>query len=450
MSRRSWDRRDGRLAVGLSLVLLASQSLAEGAGAESLVELSADAKLKAVVEAAWTTGPDLTERITFLQVEAADNRSSKGAGTPYLEYQQEGIGPSFENRPNAQQNLRLGTPFNLPWQITKASRLEKGLQTWQTNAAQAARLRVASFVAGAWLRLAGVEERIVVEETRLERMDRAVSLQSARFELGEVAGMDVMQLELQRAGDLSTLRVLQSERRALQARIFQLAGKEAPLPAPGDLQSLTERAPSLGSQAEKNDVEATVERGIVFRSLGNHAEKERLLSELVGSTTWGRPEIQVEWEHIPTIAHQPGFDAFGFRIAIPLPLGEQGGERAAAARAQAEAAAAGLERARRELISRAEAASAAAQFAPLRLEETEPFLERLPKTEFSLSEQFRLGAITYLVYIDGLARLDELRLQRIDAYETYLQARLELEAILGDPIFIPPLPDDSAIAQEVK
>jgi hypothetical protein len=91
-------------------------------------------------------------------------------------------------------------------------------------------------------------------------------------------------------------------------------------------------------------------------------------------------------------------------------------------------------------VGRARAALAAAQSASLRLQETEPVLERLPRTETSLSEQFRLGAISYLVYIDGMSRLDELRLQRIEASETLLQAKLDLAVLFGDPALFP-IPD---------
>ena len=85
-----------------------------------------------------------------------------------------------------------------------------------------------------------------------------------------------------------------------------------------------------------------------------------------------------------------------------------------------------------------------------RLRETESVRKRLPRTERSLNEQFRLGAISYLVFIDGLARLDDLRLQRIKAYETLLHARLELAMVLGDPSLFPLPIGESAIAQEAN
>ena len=92
------------------------------------VELSAEDKLRAVVAAAWAAGPDLAERIAWIDAEAATNRSAKGSGNPFVEFQWEGIGPSFDARPNTQQYLRVGTPFNMPWQFVKTGRLENTLK----------------------------------------------------------------------------------------------------------------------------------------------------------------------------------------------------------------------------------------------------------------------------------------------------------------------------------
>jgi outer membrane protein TolC len=389
-------------------------------------------KLQSVIEAAWETGPDLVENLSRLDAEVALDRSFRGVGSPYVQFQMEGIGPGFENQPNAQRYLRLGTPFDFPWQFVKSRKLGGELDDWQRSAAEVARLRVAQEVAGAWLRLAALEENIGVEERRLARMDRAVRLQSERFNLGEVAGMEVTQLELQRAKDASILRALQAERRAMQSAIQQWAGVGVALPTAGDLPALADDLPPWAIGWEGEGVEDKVQRGPYFSSLDRRTEKEKLLRELMGATAWGRPEVQVEWEYVPAFEGLPSYDAFGFNLSVPLPLGKRGGQTRAMAEAEAKAAAAARERGRRELVQRAEAAWAEVESATARIEETEPLLDRLPQTERSLSEQFRLGAITYLVYIDGLARLDDLMVQRIEAFEAFVRSRLELAVLLGD------------------
>jgi outer membrane protein TolC len=124
-------------------------------------------------------------------------------------------------------------------------------------------------------------------------------------------------------------------------------------------------------------------------------------------------------------------------VSWPLPLGRAGRERAAAARASAAAAEAAAEASLLQLERRARAATAAADNASRILAEAEPTMERLASAEHSLAEQFRLGAISYLVYIDGLSRLDEVRTQAITARRELLAARLELARVLGDSSIFP-------------
>jgi outer membrane protein TolC len=67
-----------------------------------------------------------------------------------------------------------------------------------------------------------------------------------------------------------------------------------------------------------------------------------------------------------------------------------------------------------------------------RLKELGGVLEGEGQAEHALAEQFRLGAASYLVYIDGLNRLDDLRLDVVKARLELLHARLELAALLAD------------------
>ena len=55
----------------------------------------------------------------------------------------------------------------------------------------------------------------------------------------------------------------------------------------------------------------------------------------------------------------------------------------------------------------------------------------------SLAEQYRLGAVSYLAYIDGLSRLEEVRLSNVEATRSLLTARLELAILLRDPSWFP-------------
>jgi hypothetical protein len=158
---------------------------------------------------------------------------------------------------------------------------------------------------------------------------------------------------------------------------------------------------------------------------------------MAAAAAWGRPMIEAEWEHFPNIQSVPGYDAWGFRIALPLPLGSVGARHRAAAREREAAAGASREAAAGESLRRAGAALAAAEGAEKRLVAAAPALKTLPKIEASLLAQFRLGGLTYLEYVYGLIRHDDLLLAVIDAHVELLSARLHLSYLLDDPSVFP-------------
>jgi outer membrane protein TolC len=83
-------------------------------------------------------------------------------------------------------------------------------------------------------------------------------------------------------------------------------------------------------------------------------------------------------------------------------------------------------------VARTEAEAAAARLSALTTA-----VDGLERIESSLRQQFRLGVSSYLVHLDGLNRLDEVRLETIAAREQLLLARLELASILADPAVFP-------------
>jgi outer membrane protein TolC len=164
---------------------------------------------------------------------------------------------------------------------------------------------------------------------------------------------------------------------------------------------------------------------------------EEARARMAAATAWGRPMIEAEWEHFPEIGPIPGYDAWGFRIAVPLPLGSVGARHRAAARARAAVAEANRQTVVRETQSRAEAALAVAKGAQSRLTALASSVESLPRIEESLFAQFRLGVLTYLEYVYGTVRHDELLLTAIDAHVDLLAARLQLSYLLDDPSIFP-------------
>ncbi len=414
--------------------MLAATALAAIAAAPATAGQAALERLHATVQAAWQQAPELAARQASLEAAAAGHRADAAPGGPTAELQREGIGPSFTSRANAQTSFRLATPFTPPWEWHAVAAVGDDAGALVDTGVTAARLDVAARAADAWITLAGSLDELAVATGRLGRLEQALELQSHRLELGEVAGIEVVQLELERLRDAGRVHQLETAVAAARAHLTELAGPAALEPEPGDLAALAGLPATLPAAG---DLPESVARGPLGRAATAEARVQGSRAALVARAAWGRPEAEAEWESFPAIDGMPGYDALGLRVSWPLPLGRAGRQRAAAARAEAAAAEAAAEASLRQLERRARAATAAADNASRILAEAEPTMERLASAEHSLAEQFRLGAISYLVYIDGLSRLDEVRTQAITARRELLAARLELARVLGDSSIFP-------------
>jgi outer membrane protein TolC len=390
-------------------------------------------RLLASQRAALESAPELAARLHELAAAEAAARSVRGAGTPYVEWQSEGFESGIDRAPNAQDTLRLGTPFNYPWNWGEGRRLEDATLLWTGAGREAARLDLAAEVGRRWLDLAAVTEYHEVVGRRLARLDEALNLQEAKYQLGEVAGTDVAQLDLEHVRESSRLADLEGRARGLRARLQELCGNGCIEPVAGDLEELV----SLSTAYQGMITEAAVEAGAPYRSVLGEAEAARAHAELVSAIAFGRPEVEAEWEQFPSLEGLPGYDAWGFRLSVPLPIGSAGRQLRSAARAEVGVAASNLEATRRRYLQQIESEVAAAEGAEGRLSALGTVLDDLEQVEHSLSQQFRLGAIRYLVYIDGLSRLDDVRLEAIEARSQLLRSRLELAALLGDTSVFP-------------
>ncbi len=385
-------------------------------------------RLHAAVQSAWQNAPGLAARRAELAAAAAGHRADAAAGTPTLEWQREGIGPSFSHRDNAQTSVRLAAPFVPPWEWREVHALTGDAGALTESGIRAARQDLAARVAGDWLQLAATLDELEVARGRLERLEQAVTLQSHRRDLGEVAGIEVVQLDLERLREAGRVHQLESGADAARARLAELAGPDAPEPVAGDLVTLAGLPATLPSEAE---LAARVADGPLAGAATAQARVLESRAALLAEAAWGRPEAEAEWERFPPLGGLPAYDAVGMRIRWPLPLGSAGRARSAAARADAAAARADAAATLRELERRARTAEAAAVNSARVLAEAEPVMESLGRAERSLAEQFRLGAVSYLVYIDGLSRLDDVRTQLIGARLDLLTARVDLARVLG-------------------
>ena len=393
---------------------------------------SAVARVESVQLAAVASSPALQARLHEAAFLGAEARSEAAAINPYVEWQSEGLGT--DRTANAQDSLRLGTPFNFFGQMGPARQLartaEEGMVVFQNAAVRTTAIDATQ----RWLDLAAAVERLEVRKGRLERLDTALALMEARHQLGEVAGTKVAQLDLEHTDAASLVAAAGAEVASLRQAVIELCGDEFQDPRSGDLDTLTAatRSPKPG------DIDAAaLASGVPMQYATTEAEIEDARARMAAASAWGRPVIEAEWEHFPDIGPVPGYDAWGFRFAVPLPFGSTGARQRAAARERQALAVSMRDVVARESLSRARAALAAAEGAELRLITISSTLKELPRIEASLSAQFRLGALSYLEYVYGMVRHDDLLLTAIDAHVDLLRARLQLSYLLDDSSVFP-------------
>jgi outer membrane protein TolC len=414
-----------------ALVLLApwSTGLAAESGSEDVLT-----RLRAAVSAAVEASPERRVEDALVDLEQAEARTGVAVLSPYVEWQREGIGSGWSREPNAQDAVRLGSSVRL-WSFGSARRASEAADGLQLVGREAVRREVAAAVAGVWIEAAEIASRRRLVEDRLERLDRALNLLEARYQLGEVAGIEVRQLDLEHVRATSAAERLAAEEEAALARLRKWAGAATPVPRAGDLEALVERTATPPAGAGMPDT-ATLRRLAMHRR-----DLVAESADVDSGRAWGDPIAEVEWERIPDLDGLPGFDAWGFRVGLPLPVGGVGRDRKAEASARHSLAESTLAAEEARLEVRRATAAAHAEAAERRLSALRPAIEGMPETERSLTEQFRLGAVSYLVLVDGLDRLDEVRLEATTARADLLAARLELALLLDRDDAFPVLPD---------
>lgn len=407
-------------------------------------EESAADRFGTTVRAAVDLSPALQARLADLAADEAGANAEGGAGTPWAEVQSEGWDFDDGRPPNAQDSLRLGLPFNWPHQVSRAHRLNDAASQRSLVSTRDAVLAAARFSGVEWLRLAACEERLRVAADRLSMLDKAVRLQRKRLELGEIAGTELMQLEMARAAEASTRAALEAQAQASRKRLTVYCSDRCRFPLVGDLATLQQ----IGQSHPEVNVDSAVEHAPEVRAARSEQEVAHARAELLAVSVWGRPALTAEWEHFPTIDGLPSYDAMGLHLTVPLPFGKAGRRQRDEAAARAMAAQARAEAARREIRARVEGAAAVAAGAEARLAALAEVLDGLDRAEVSLAEQFRLGATSYLVFIDGLARLDGIQLEAIDARESLLSARLQLAVALDDSTLFPMPPTQTEDSED--
>ncbi len=391
-------------------------------------------KLDRLLMHAASEGPGARSLTARTAADAAAWQVLAGLEAPRIELQTEGRDASFGRELNAADFLRYSQPFR--WPGSGSGALRDGLEEWQSVTTRAQRLEEAAGAASLWLEVAAETAANSVREARLQRIERALVIYRRRLELGEIAGSEVRQLELERGRDAAALALGRARVVTLRAQLESRIGMPSPPAEVGDLEALVQwlgaAFPLPSSRPDGLEL-----AGPLFARVEQQQALVDQRSRVRQRMAAGQPTVDVEWERIPDVAGLQGYDALGVQLSVPLPL--FGATRSRRAQADADRVAAAFEAdlERRQLDQRFRAADSRRQAAELALSELDSLSAELPRTETSLAEQFRLGAISYLVFLDGFRRVDELRFGRIDVQLSLMQARLEEALLLGDASYFP-------------
>lgn len=401
-----------------------------GALASDAPERFAEAIRLARARAPWLA----RERAT-IDERAAEARAAGSGFAPYVEVQREGLSADLDDEANAQTIARFGSTFLMPGTARRARDLDAAATEYANAAHGRAALELGADVARAWVDLAAREDERAIYEQQRARIDRAVAIAEARLAVGEIPGTELVQLQLEQARLAALVARQDGERAERVAALIARAGGEVPRPRSGDLREIA--AANGGTVPSLAELLGMAEAGPAGRALRGGVALEASASEIARRTRYGLPEGELEWEHVPSIGGADSFDAFGFRIAVPLPFGAKGREEGARAAARARAAESMRAHELAQLEASIEGDLVRLDAARERLAAIGRIAGRLPLTERALAEQYRLGAISYVEYIDGLNRLDGVLLEEIAAHHDALAARVGLWSATGSAELLP-------------
>ena len=446
LSRAETLRPPGRLLLRAFVWFLAFASfLSAGAHAsEQPADLPPDASGLVSVLFTALHGPAASHLRLAQQVERLDWLvGALPSERPAIHLSSEGFGFSGGRERNAVDNLRYSQAVPGPSFRRAQREFQRAAERLSDSRAEWVELDLLARTARAWIRWTHLLARGGVYAGRLDRLERALAIYSKRYELGEVAGSEVRQLEAQRASDLAAIELNRAAIRKARFEVASLSGME---PRPVDAKDFEALFRGLNGAAGLSKASSEDEGGGVApfeRRLEARLELDRSQAELFKRRAAGIPSLTLEYERVPELSdgsfRTPAFDALGFTLTVPIAVGRAHRERrslaiAEIARAEGKSALGG-QRIRFELDARWEDLRATERV----LDSMESTRAQLETSEHSLHEQFRLGAIPYLTFLDGLKRLDEVRLQALDIERQWLESRIGIAQLSGDPIHFPPI-----------
>lgn len=358
--------------------------------------------------------------------------------------------------PNPVLTLRGGANFN--WRIENAGlgmsqEIELGGKREARLALASARLEVAEWQAKDGERLLRQQLRQEFSETLywqhlsdirqelLELSQESLALTRKRLKLGDVAGLDVVQLETEVARRLAATQESAGQLRARKAALTRLLGEPAsielvldgqlgqsksPLPPLEELQKAALYRPDFmavqaETEARHRDTQLQRARGVSNLTASLGLSRERLFVD--SSAFYPRGVLD-------RIDDQDWMVTASLSIALPINDSNEGNIQRAAAQAEG----AVLQQEVRQQIVQSEVARAyhewsAAQEVALTLEDSA--IQRARQTLDATNKAYQLGFRSLLNVLQARQEYLDLQLLRLDALRTQEMALARLEAAIG-------------------
>ena len=289
-----------------------------------------------------------------------------------------------------------------------------------------------------------------------QRVERALTLFEARYRLGEVAGTEVRQLEAQQADDRIALTEIQLRVSAKSEKLFLpfSASSRVNPPTTGSLTELSLWLSGTRNSRDRSDQPAGLSKPRRIRctqpsstsDLATPRTRRRQPANRASWSSW--KEFHSLNNTVERRSVRRSRSHYRYLSAAASPKRQGCGEGTRRSLARSRTLTSQSSRLNRDLDSLAPGRTLSSR--PRAVSARLPWSRGMAETEYSLNEQFRLGAISYLVFLDGVARLDDVRLRHIELQRLHVQSRIELGQLTGDSRYFPLFPHKNLRARAAE
>jgi cobalt-zinc-cadmium efflux system outer membrane protein len=415
-------------ALAVSWAIAGVAAAQEGGVAAQHVPVPARLTLDEALRIAEARSPAITAAAASLQIAEADAMAARQRPNPVFAATMEGLPFSQESRPPFWDNQQLTLTVEQDLETGGRRGLRdrsssSGIESARAAARDRAR-RLRLDVQRAYLHAVLAKADHDVAHATLGDIDRVLAINRARFEQGELSGVELRRLQVERhrfADDLLTADLGLKNARAALLAVMHV----------GPLDQAFETAASLGDPVVEPDRGAAAMQQalatrpdlIALRGEQAHAQIESALQRAIGKPVW---TIGGGYQR------DFGVNALVLLARVPLPFASrnQGGiSRADAGQKLAEAA---TEAATTEAALEIQLASNGVAAHRSRVDAVQrEYLRNAREARDIVLAAYRAGAATLIDFLDAQRALDEARRVENRALFDYRVSMCQLESALG-------------------